>query len=134
MGRPLYEAVPDDVELTKLTLGQRDALARYKRHENINTFLGNQNTPLLIGATALVAATPILFNAFRNAAEDQGIITDEQTWIKIYKASLLGPAGISQLLAEEVVKKTGTIGGVDVGAPAKTLSQLLESLFRNEDK
>jgi len=134
MGRPLYEAVPDDVELTKLTLGQRDALARYKRHENINTFLGNQNTPLLIGATALVAATPILFNAFRNAAEDQGIITDEQTWIKIYKASLLGPAGISQLLAKEVVKKTGTIGGVDVGAPAKTLSQLLESLFRNEDK
>ena len=130
MGRPLYEAVPDDVELTKLTLGQRDALARYKRHENINTFLGNQNTPLLIGATALVAATPILFNAFRNAAEDQGIITDEQTWIKIYKASLLGPAGISQLLAEEVVKKTGTIGGVDVGAPAKTLSQLLESLFK----
>jgi len=130
MGRPLYEAVPDDIELTKLTVGQRDALARYKRHENINTFLGNQNTPLLIGATALVAATPILFNLFRKAAEDQGIITDEQTWIKIYKASLLGPAGISQLLAEEVVKKTGSIGGVDVGAPAKTLSQLLESLFK----
>jgi len=130
MGRPLYEAVPDDVELTKLTVGQRDALARYKRHENINTFLGNQNTPLLIGATALVAATPILFNLFRKAAEDSGIITDEQTWIKIYKASVLGPVGISQLLAKEVVKKTGTIGGVDVGAPAKTLSQLLESLFK----
>jgi hypothetical protein len=130
MGRPLYEAVPDDVELTKLTLGQRDALSRHRRHENVNTFLGNQNTPLLIGATALVAATPILFNLFRKAAEDQGIITDEQTWIKIYKASLLGPAGISQLLAKEVVKKAGTIGGVDVGAPAKTLSQLLESLFK----
>ena len=49
MGRPLYEAVPDDVEITKLTIGQRDALSRYKIHENINTFLGNENTPIVIG-------------------------------------------------------------------------------------
>ena len=44
-----YEAVPDDVEIQKLTSAQRDALSRYKRHENINTFLGNENVPVLIG-------------------------------------------------------------------------------------
>jgi len=49
MGRPLFEAVPDDVDIIKLTIGQRDALSRHRRHENINTFLGNENTPIVIG-------------------------------------------------------------------------------------
>jgi hypothetical protein len=44
-----YEAVPDDVEIQKLTSAQRDALSRYKIHENINTFLGNENVPVVIG-------------------------------------------------------------------------------------
>ena len=44
-----YEAVPDDVEIQKLTAPERDALSRYKIHENINTFLGNENTPIVIG-------------------------------------------------------------------------------------
>jgi len=44
-----YEAVPDDVEIQKLTSAQRDALSRYKIHENINTFLANENVPVVIG-------------------------------------------------------------------------------------
>jgi len=44
-----YEAVPIEVEIEKLTPGQREALSRYKIHENINTFLGNENTPIVIG-------------------------------------------------------------------------------------
>ena len=44
-----YEAVPIDVEIEKLTPAQRDALSRHKIHENINTFLGNENTPVVIG-------------------------------------------------------------------------------------
>jgi hypothetical protein len=44
-----YEAVPIDVEIEKLTPAQRDALSRHKIHENINTFLGNENTPIVIG-------------------------------------------------------------------------------------
>jgi hypothetical protein len=112
----VYEAVPDDVEIQKLTVSQRDALSRHKTHENINTLLGNENTPLVIGGAALLTALPILFNLFRKAAEDQGIVTDELTWGKIYKASLLGPAGLSTLAAKEVVKKTGTIGDIKVGS------------------
>ena len=45
----VYEAVPDDVEIQKLTSAQRDALSRYKIHENINTFLANENVPVVIG-------------------------------------------------------------------------------------
>ena len=60
MGRPLYEAVPDDVEIVKLTVGQRDALSRYKRHENINTFLGNESTPKLIFGGIAIASLPII--------------------------------------------------------------------------
>jgi len=44
-----YEAVPIDVEIQKLTAAERDALSRYKIHENINTFLGNENTPIIVG-------------------------------------------------------------------------------------
>ena len=44
-----YEAVPDDVEIQKLTAAERDALSRYKIHENINTFLANENVPVVIG-------------------------------------------------------------------------------------
>ena len=130
-----YEAVPIDVEITKLTSAQRGALSRHKVHENINTLLANQNTPLLIGGAALLAATPILFNLFRKAAEEQGIVTDELTWGKIYKASLLGPAGLSTLAAKEVVKKTGTIKdakvGPQLGAPVSfSLQEIWDELTK----
>ena len=45
-----YEAVPIDVEIQKVTAAERDALSRYKIHENINTFLANENVPTVIGA------------------------------------------------------------------------------------
>ena len=44
-----YEAVPIDVEIQKVTAAERDALSRYKIHENINTFLANENVPTVIG-------------------------------------------------------------------------------------
>ena len=45
----VYEAVPIDVELQKVTAAERDALSRYKIHENINTILANENVPVVIG-------------------------------------------------------------------------------------
>ena len=102
----VYEAVPIDVEIEKLTPGQRDALSRYKIHENINTLLANENTPVLIGAGIFLAATPFLFDLFRKAAEDSNIIISDKNWEEVktsYKASLLGPAGISTFLAQKIV-------------------------------
>ena len=101
-----YEAVPIDVEIEKLTPGQRDALSRYKIHENINTLLANENTPVLIGAGIFLAATPFLFDLFRKAAEDTNIIISDKNWVEVktaYKASLLGPAGISTFLAQKII-------------------------------
>jgi len=71
VGRPLFEAVPDDVEITKLTVGQRDALSRHRRHENINTFLGNEGTPKLIVGAALLASLPILLPIIISALAKQ---------------------------------------------------------------
>ena len=45
----VYEAVPIDVEIQKVTAAERDALSRYKIHENINTILANENVPVVIG-------------------------------------------------------------------------------------
>ena len=66
----VYEAVPEGVEIQKLTTAQRDALSRYKIHENINTFLGNENTPLLIGAAGIALILPALIDAFLQAQEE----------------------------------------------------------------
>jgi hypothetical protein len=107
MGRPLYEAVPDDVEITKLTVGQRDALSRHRRHENINTFLGNENTPLLIGAGALAVFLPLLINLFLQAQEDSLNITlteKQKTELVNYANISLGPIGIAQVLGRKVGK------------------------------
>jgi hypothetical protein len=101
-----YEAVPIDVELQKVTAAERDALARYKIHENINTFLGNENTPILLGAVGVLAVTPFLLDLFRKAVEDTGCILTDKNWEEVktgYKASLLGPAGLSTYLAQKVV-------------------------------
>jgi len=76
MGRPLYEAVPDDVNITKLTIGQRDALARYKRHENINTFLGNESTPKLIAGGVLLASIPTILRLIFEALKKQDVDVD----------------------------------------------------------
>jgi hypothetical protein len=67
-----YEAVPEGVEIQKLTSAQRDALSRYKIHENINTFLGNENTPTLLGSVGLLAFTTILLDLLLKALQDRG--------------------------------------------------------------
>ena len=107
-----YEAVPIDVELQKVTAGESAALSRHNRHENINTFLGNQNTPLLIGGAALLALTPILFDILRNIIADAGTVFTDVKWDEIKKGALLG--GGTQLLF-------GDGGRLDLG---------LEELFK----
>jgi len=66
-----YEAVPDDVEIQKLTALERDALSRYKIHENINTFLGNEGMPKLILGGIAVASLPIIIPAIIAALSRQ---------------------------------------------------------------
>jgi hypothetical protein len=66
-----YEAVPVDVEIQKLTSAERDALARYKIHENINTFLGNERTPTLIAGGILLVSAPTILKLIFDALAKQ---------------------------------------------------------------
>jgi len=102
-----YEAVPIDVEIQKLTAAERDALSRYKIHENINTILANENTPLLVGGVALLAALPILYNIFLQSLEEQNIIlTDQQKDLikKSYQISFLATPIGAQFLGKKVAE------------------------------
>jgi len=66
-----YEAVPIDVEIQKLNAGERDALSRYKIHENINTFLGNERTPTLIAGGILLVSAPTILKIIFDALAKQ---------------------------------------------------------------
>jgi len=66
-----YEAVPIDVELQKVTAQERDALSRYKRHENINTLLANETTPKLIAGMALLVSAPTILKIIFDALAKQ---------------------------------------------------------------
>jgi len=101
-----YEAVPIDIELQKVTSLERDALSRYKRHENINTFLGNETTPKLIFGLGLLISTPFLLKIILEAlAKQNGQLAAE-----------IGEAGInwgvfSKDLTEAVIEVATPGGG-----------------------
>jgi len=106
-----YEAVPIDVEIQKLTAAERDALSRHKIHENINTILANENTPLVIGAAGLALLLPALIDSLLQAQEDalNITLTDKQkTKLVDYAQISLGPIGIAGILGRKVGK--GIVG------------------------
>ena len=67
----VYEAVPVDVEIQKLTAAERDALSRYKIHENINTLFANEKVPTLIGGAALLVSAPTILKIIFEALAKQ---------------------------------------------------------------
>ena len=103
-----YEAVPIDVEIQKLTVAERDALSRYKIHENINTFLENENVPVVIGG---------FIAGFLGVKLAEDIISDLES--RVGKVS----TGIKEGIKETVTKKY-TFGGAPVGV---SIEQLIEA-------
>ena len=103
-----YEAVPDDVEIQKLTALERDALSRYKIHENINTFLANENVPVVIGG---------FIAGFLGVRLAEDIITDLES--RVGKLSKEIKDGIK----EAVTIKLPTFGAPAPTAP--TISDLI---------
>jgi len=67
----VYEAVPIDVEIQKLTAAESSALSRYKIHENINTLFANERVPTLIAGTALLVSAPTLLDIIFKALAKQ---------------------------------------------------------------
>jgi hypothetical protein len=67
----VYEAVPIDVEIQKLTAAESSALSRYKIHENINTLFANEKVPSLIAGTVLLVSAPTILKIIFDALNKQ---------------------------------------------------------------
>ena len=66
-----YALIPEGFTLKKVTKAQEDAVKEYRRHDDFKTFLGNETTPLLIGATGLYVLTPALLALFYKLLKDE---------------------------------------------------------------
>ena len=86
-----YALIPDGFTLKKVTKAQEQAVSAHRRHENVKTFIENENAPLLIGAGALAISLPLLINLFLQAQEDilNITLTDKQ------KTDLVNYANVS---------------------------------------
>ena len=103
-----YEAVPDDVKIRKLTPGQRDALSRYKIHENINTLMANEKVPSLIAGGILIVSAPTILKIIFDALAKQKPEFDLD----------LTEAGINYLtFAKDFGEAMLEIGGPTIGGP-----------------
>ena len=102
-----YALIPEGFTLKKVTKAQEKAVSDWRRHNDVVAFLSNETTPLLVGATGLVAIAPILAELFLTATSDIGInLTDEQKE-KIKKTYLLGIPGIGvSMFAGDLAKDT----------------------------
>jgi len=54
-----------------LTAAERDALSRYKIHENINTLFANEKVPTLIAGMALLVSAPTILKIIFDALAKQ---------------------------------------------------------------
>ena len=108
-----YEAVPIDVEIQKITAAERDALSRYKIHENINVLLANENFPTVIGG--FVAA-------FVGVKLADDIITDIES--RVGKLS----EDVKQGIKDTVEIKLPTLGAPAPTAP--TVTDLIDYIKR----
>jgi len=105
-----YEAVPVDVEIQKVTAAERDALSRYKTHENINTLLANETTPKLIAGLALVVSAPTILKIIFDALAKQKP--------EIPNGKVIAEAGINYLtFSKDFGEAILDLGGPAIGGP-----------------
>ena len=99
-----YALIPEGFTLKKVTQLQEDAVKEHRRHEDVKTFLGNETTPVLLGATALYALTPMLLALFFKLLEEQGVTVDKVKKEGV-KAGLVafGPVGWTILAGEKAL-------------------------------
>ena len=101
-----YALIPEGYSLKKVTTAQEAAVHSKRRHDDVLALLGNENTPLLIGAAGLALLLPAFIEWFLQAQEDalNITLTDKQkTSLVDYVNISLGPIGLAQVLG----RKTG---------------------------
>ena len=73
-----YALIPDGYTLTKVTKAEKQAVKDLRKHQNVKTFLDNETTPLLIGATGIIALTPLLWKLFLTKIKEEGVTLTPQ--------------------------------------------------------
>ncbi len=102
-----YALIPDGYSLKKVTKAQEQAVNAKRRHDNVQAFIENENTPLLVGAGAVVFSVPFLITLFLQAQEETTNITltDKQKADLLNFAQLsVGPVGIAGILGRKIGK------------------------------
>ena len=102
-----YALIPDGYSLKKVTKAQEEAVKAKRRHDNVQAFIENENTPLLVGAGAVVLSVPFLINLLLQAQEDtlNITLTDKQKADLLNYAQIsLGPVGIAGILGRKIGK------------------------------
>jgi hypothetical protein len=118
-----YEAVPIDVEVQKVTAAERDALSRYKIHENINTLLANENVPTVIGG---------FIAGFLGVKLAEDIIEDLES--RVGKLSKNIKDGITETVNIRVqAPLITTPSGKPFRPPSITLDQIIKAIIPGED-
>ena len=64
-----YALIPDGYSLKQVTKLQKKAVDDKRRHDNVVAFLSNETTPVVIGATGLIAIAPVLIKLFANDSD-----------------------------------------------------------------
>ena len=102
-----YALIPEGFELKKVTKAQEQAVNAKRRHDNVQAFIENENTPLLVGAGAVALSVPFLVGLLLQAQEDalNITLTDKQKSDLLNFAQLsLGPVGIAGILGRKIGK------------------------------
>ena len=102
-----YALIPEGFTLKKVTKAQEQAVNAKRRHDNVQAFIENENTPFLVGAGALALSLPFLIDLLLQAQEDalNITLTDKQKTDLVNYANLsLGPVGIAQVVGRKVGK------------------------------
>ena len=102
-----YALIPDGYSLKKVTKAQEQAVKAKRRHDNVQAFIENENTPFLVGAGAVAVSLPLLIPLFLQAQEEilNITLTDKQkTDLVNYANVSLGPIGIAQVLGRKLGK------------------------------
>ena len=88
-----YALIPDGYSLKKVTKLQKQAVNEKRRHDDVVAILNNENTPLLVGATALIAYFPLLIALILQLLEEDGVTVPEATKAKILRPSTHAKTG-----------------------------------------
>ena len=67
-----YALIPDGYSLKKVTKLQEQAVNAKRRHDNVEAFFANPNTPPLLQSVGLIAFTTILFDLILKGLQEQG--------------------------------------------------------------